>query len=66
MHYFPDDELDAAFISEDGENWTPLCCSTPMTHVKNNAWANWECKVCGTLHLIWAEDWPDYIEEEED
>lgn len=73
--YWPEEFEDRPdFITTDGgETWTPLCgkCGRRMTPLRNgNSMANWECinyDAHGlSLALIWAEDWPDYEEEEEE
>ena len=71
--YWPEEFEDwPDFITTDGgETWTPLCgkCGRRMEPLRNrNSQANWECTNYDehglSLALIWAEDWPDYEEEE--
>lgn len=60
------------FITRDGgTTWTPLCgkCGREMRPLLNtNSSANWECinfDAHGlSLALIWAEDWPDFDEDD--
>lgn len=71
-YYWPecleDDEVPSFVSHDDCETWTPLCdtgCGAEMTY-RFTPWTNWDCPRCGMRYLIWAEDWPDYDDEEED
>lgn len=73
--YWPETEPieNADFVSHDnGETWHPLCeCGREYEPLRRNPWANFECTNydahCGLrMALIWAEDWPDYDDENED
>lgn len=73
--YWPE-EGTPSFVSETGHDgtWVPLCsdCGDKLTPLRGNSMANWEClnyyghRTHSSIHLylIWAEDFPDYYEEE--
>lgn len=60
------------FITRDGgTTWTPLCgkCGRDMQPLRNgNSMANWDCANYDahglSMALIWAEDWPDFDEDD--
>lgn len=61
--YWPEEGTPDFVSHDDEQTWTPLCCDTEMTR-HFTTMSNWRCDECGTLHLIWAEDWPDYDEDD--
>lgn len=78
LWYWPEGS-NPSFVSETGEDgsWEPLCdrltASGEPVHTeptkmvyRSTSGSNYDCPGCGTRHLIWAEDWPDYNEEDDD
>lgn len=68
-HWWPETEplSEASFVSYDGAvTWIPLCdrCRSELTYAFT-PWQSHRCDNCGWSYLIWAEDWPDYDDEED-
>lgn len=70
LHHWPP-EGTPSFVSETAQDgtWKPLCTEhegRTLLYYRFTPWGSWHCPECGVMHLIWAEDWPDAPQDDDE